>query len=431
MNLRNFAAQVLLRVLKDGRSLTSALDASLDKIPENKDKAFVQALCYGVCREYYRLDFMLQQLLEKPLRTKDLDIRLLLLLGLYQLQYMRVKPHAAVSETVAAAGKKSWAKSLVNGVLRRFIREQTTLLQSADNDKMARCSHPQWMYALFEQCWPEHVDDLVTANDQPAPMVLRVNLRQGSREDYLNELSSKDMPAEALDFCSTAIVLDQPVDIGSLPGFAEGKVSVQDTAAQLAAELLNVQPGHSVLDLCAAPGGKTAAILERQPKVERCLAVDIDEVRMKKVRENLDRLQLQAETLVADASDPETWAVKRQFDRILLDAPCSALGVIRRHPDIKLLRRESDIAELQKLQNKILNAAWTLLRPGGVLLYATCSVLKQENEWQIESFLQQHDDAEEVVIDATWGQARPFGRQILTGTAQMDGFYYARLRKVF
>ncbi|MGZ5000769.1 MAG: SAM-dependent methyltransferase, partial [Methylomonas sp.] len=214
-----------------------------------------------------------------------------------------------------------------------------------------------------------------------------------------------------------------------LPGFNQGRVSVQDLAAQLAAKLLDVQPGQRVLDLCAAPGGKTAAILERQPEVQSLLAVDVAEQRLSRVTDNLQRLKLKADTLVADASQPETWAAGRQFERILLDAPCSGFGVIRRHPDIKLLRRETDIAALQSLQSRILEAAWQMLVPGGVLLYATCSVLKQENELQIEEFLSHHADAEEIPIHGAWGTARPHGRQILTGNLQMDGFYYARLGK--
>lgn len=427
MNLRHIAAQILLRVLKDGHSLNVAFESLLSHVEDNKDRAFIQALCYGVCRQYYRLDFIVGQLLSKPLRKKDIDIKALLLIGLYQLQFMRVKSHAAVSETVAAAKKKSWAKSLINGVLRQYLREQDSLEQLADDNQQARYSHPEWMIRLIENSWPQAAEQILRENNQTAPMVLRANLQQGTRADYLDCLAEHGIAAQAAKFCDTAISLDQAVVVEKLPGFNDGKVSVQDSAAQLAAQLLDVQEGHNVLDMCAAPGGKTAAILERQPAVKSMLAIDIDEFRLVKARENLARLKLQAEIQVADAGMPSDWSNGRQFDRILLDAPCSALGVIRRHPDIKLLRHESDIEALQHLQNRILNVAWDLLVPGGILLYATCSVLKQENEWQIESFLKQHSDAVEIKIEAEWGLRRSFGRQIITGDGQMDGFYYAKL----
>ncbi len=429
MNSRRLAARVLLRVLRDGQSLTAALEQQLDNAANAKDRAFVQALCYGVCRQYHRLDFVLDRLLSKPLRGKDLDIRLLLLAGIYQLRHMRVKPHAAVSETVAAAGGKSWAKSLVNGVLRRYQREHESLEGTAESDPAARFSHPDWLIRLLRENWPERAEAIMAANNEPPPLVLRVNLRHGSREEYLALLQERGISAQAAAYCPTAVVLERAVTVDQLPAFAAGGVSVQDGAAQLAAQLLELQPGQTVLDLCAAPGGKTAAILEQQPQLGSLLAVDVDEGRLEKVTENLRRLQLRAEVLCADAARPETWAKGRNFDRILLDAPCSALGVIRRHPDIKLLRRESDIDELVKVQADILDAAWSLLRPGGMLLYATCSVLKRENEQQMAAFLARRDDAEEQKIDADWGLQRVVGRQILTGESQMDGFYYAKIRK--
>lgn len=429
MNLRGCAAQILSHVITDGQSLTAALDSVLPKLKENQDKAFVQAICYGVIRHYFALDFILGRLLSKPLKQKDGDIKALLLVGLYQLQYMRVKSHAAVSETVAATKHKPWAKSLVNAVLRQYLRDAEALQQACSVDKQARLNHPDWIIRQLEQCWPEQAEQILAANDQAPPMALRVNLLQGSRGEYLDLLTEQGIAAHTVACCDSALLLDQPLAVESLPGFGEGRVSVQDIAAQLAAKLLDTQPGQRVLDLCAAPGGKTAAILERQPALQSLLAIDVDEQRLRRVTDNLRRLNLPANTLAADASQPDTWAEGRQFDRILLDAPCSGFGVIRRHPDIKLLRRESDIATLQTLQSRILDAAWQLLAPGGVLLYATCSVLKQENELQIESFLNCHADAEEISIHSAWGMARPHGRQILTGNLHMDGFYYAKLSK--
>lgn len=429
MNLRGLAAQILSRVIHDGQSLTAALENQLPKLNDHQDRAFVKALCYGVIRHYYALTCILQQLLDKPLKSKDSDIQALLLVGLYQLQHMRVKSHAAVSETVAATRHKPWAKSLVNAVLRNYLREAANLHSRCHADQAATLNHPTWIIEVLEQNWPDQALQIMAANDQAAPMSLRVNLRRGSREAYLTQLQQLDINAQAAAYSPVGIVLEQPINVEQLPGFTEGLVSVQDLAAQLAAELLDVTSGQRVLDLCAAPGGKTAAILERQPGLQSLLAIDVDAHRLKRVNDNLQRLNLQADTLAADASQPETWAGDKQFDRILLDAPCSGFGVIRRHPDIKLLRRASDLETLQDLQSKILNAAWSLLAPGGILLYATCSVLKAENEQQIGKFLTKHPDAIELPIQADWGIARPHGRQILTGDQQMDGFYYAKLGK--
>ena len=429
MNLRGCAAQILAHVISDGQSLTAALESHLPKIHNPQDRAFVQAMCYGVIRHYFALNYALRQLLNKPLKQKDGDIKALMLIGLYQLQHMRVKPHAAVSETVAATKHKPWSKSLVNAILRNYLRQADKLQSAFDSDEEAALNHPAWIIKQLKQNWPEQNQQILAANDQPAPMALRVNLLQSSREEYLSLLNEQGIGAKSVDFCPSALILDQALSVEQLPGFTEGQVSVQDVAAQLAADLLDAQPNQDALDLCAAPGGKTAAILERQPKLASMLAVDVDEKRLQRVNETLNRLSLHADTLAADASQARTWANQRQFDRILLDAPCSGFGVIRRHPDIKLLRRESDIATLQALQAKILDAAWALLKPGGTLLYATCSVLKQENEQQIGHFLDQHTDAVEIPIIADWGIKRPHGRQILTGTMQMDGFYYAKIGK--
>jgi len=428
-NLRKQAATVLSKVVKDGQSLTVALDNVLETVTESKDRAFIQALCYGVVRYYHRLDYILQQLLAKPLRNKDTDIKMLLLMGLYQLQYMRVKSHAAVSETVTAANKKSWAKSLINAVLRQYIREQAELEKNADKQQAALLSHPQWIINKITNDWSEQAEKLLLENNQQPPMALRVNLTQSNQQAYIELLLEHKIAARAVSFCCSAIVLEQPVAVEKLPGFNQGMVSVQDTAAQLAAELLDTQAGQRVLDLCAAPGGKTAAILERQAEAISMLAVDIDEARLTRVSDNLQRLKLDAKVLVGDAAKPDEWVQGQMFDRILVDVPCSALGVIRRHPDIKLLRRETDIDELQAVQQQILSAAWELLLPGGILLYATCSILKQENEQQIETFLTKQADAEELVIDAEWGEKRPFGRQLLTGDQGTDGFYYAKMTK--
>ncbi|NOS74602.1 MAG: 16S rRNA (cytosine(967)-C(5))-methyltransferase RsmB [Methyloglobulus sp.] len=428
MNTRWIAARIITRVLQDGQSLTSALDSALKTVESAQDKAFIQAICYGVCRHYHRLDFILNALIDKPLKV--LEVKALILIGLYQLKYMRVKPHAAVSETVQAARSLPWARALINAVLRNYLRKRDELEQKADQVKSVALSHPDWFIQQLEQDWSERAEKIFLENNLLPPMALRVNLAKTTRDHYLHLLIEQSLPAQVVSFCATGLILDRPVPIEALPSFAEGWVSVQDTAAQLAAELLAVQPGQRVLDVCAAPGGKTAHILELQPDVGELVAADIDENRMLRVRENLARLELQATLIVADAAKPDDWWDGKTFDRILLDAPCSATGVIRRHPDIKLLRRVEDIAALVAMQKTILNAIWSLLSPGGMLLYATCSVLKQENVGQIQDFLSTHHDAKELPITADgWGIPQEYGRQILTGESAMDGFYYARLVK--
>lgn len=428
MNSRLLAAKVLSRVLSEGQSLTAVLEQLPVSSESDRDQAFIRALCYGVVRWFYRLDFILNRLLSKPLKNPLL--KALALIGLYQLLYTRVKMHAAVSETVAAVPKKmAWAKPLLNAVLRNFQRRRAEWVAEADRETIAATAHPMWLIRQLGQDWPEQAQRILRENNTQAPMVLRVNLSRCSRSDYQQQLADLDLAATAVADCSSALVLQRPVPVTRLPGFAEGWVSVQDTAAQLAATLLQLEVGQRVLDMCAAPGGKTAHILESQPRLAKLVAVDIDESRMRRVEENLRRLQLHADLVVADGAKPDVWWDGTGFDRILLDAPCSATGVIRRHPDIKLLRRPDDIAQLQTLQRRLLDAMWPLLASGGVMLYATCSLFKQENEKQLERFLNDYENASEWPLAADWGEARTVGRQILTGDNGMDGFYYARIVK--
>ncbi len=425
MNTRLIAARTLVRVLDGGQSLTVALEHTLQLLENPKDKAFVQAVCYGVCRYYHRLQFILTQLLDKPI--KDAEIYALALVGLYQLAFMRVKTHAAVSETVDATRKKSWAKNLINALLRRYLREQEALEAQANLNPTALYSHPKWLIARVENDWgSENAARIFQANNQFPPMMLRVNVLQTTRENYLQQLADLEIEAEAVETCPSAIHLIKPVAVFSLPNFESGMVSVQDTAAQFAAGLLELKAGQRVLDLCAAPAGKTAHILESQSYLD-CVAVDIDATRMERVETNLQRLNLSAQLIVGDATQPEIWWDGKLFDRILVDAPCSALGVIRRHPDIKLLRRADDLIVLPALQALILKAAWSMLKEGGLLVYATCSILKAENEDQIAQFLADNSNAQEVSFDKNPAQ---HGWQILTGDNECDGFYYARLRKV-
>ncbi len=427
MNLRWVAARVITQV-QEGQSLTLALDNALKTVASAQDKAFIQALCYGVCRYYHRLEFIVDALLDKPIKV--LEVRALLLIGIYQLTYMRVKTHAAVSETVHAASKQSWAKPLINAVLRNYLRQQQKIEQQAGQAKQAALSHPDWLIRQLEQDWPGQAETIMYENNQLPPMTLRVNPALTSRDSYLELLAKRSITAQKTKFSSVGIILDKPVAIDSLPNFAEGWLSVQDGAAQLAAELLDVSAGQRVLDVCAAPGGKTAHILEIQPRLQELIAIDIDGNRMQRVSQNLQRLGLHATLTVADAAGTESWWDGKPFDRVLLDAPCSATGVIRRHPDIKLLRRPDDIAALAATQKSLLHAVWPMLKSGGLLLYSTCSMLKQENEMQIKAFLAVHADATELPLNSVeWGQACAYGRQILTGESSMDGFYYARIVK--
>ena len=428
MNSRLIAARTLVNVLEKGQSLTTSLDYTLASVENPKDKAFIQAVCYGVCRYYQRLQFIIQQLTDKPI--KDAEIYALALVGLYQIIDMRVKPHAAVCETVAAAHKKTWAKPLINALLRRYLREQESINTLADTTAISKYCHPQWLLTQLQKDW-EDVESIVQANNALPPMILRVNQQKTSRQAYLQTLADLTIDAEAVDLCESAIWLKQPVNVTSLPLFDAGWISVQDTAAQLAADFLAPQTGQRVLDLCAAPAGKTAHLLETQAEIE-CIAVDIDVERMKRSALNLSRLNLSAELIVGDATRPQDWWDGRLFDRILVDAPCSGLGVIRRHPDIKILRRETDLAQLQALQSSILEAAWRMLAPEGVLLYATCSVLKCENESQIAHFLGRHGDAQELpllAVNSNYPNPAQHGWQILTGWQNCDGFYYAKLCK--
>jgi len=423
------AARVVQGVL-EGNSLATLIPYQLSAIDDARDRALAQELSYGTLRYHFRLQALLDRLLEKPLKEKDRDVKALLLIGCYQLLYLRVAEHAAVNETAGAAKHlgKRWAVGLVNGVLRRLQREQDALLQAMESDEEARYAMPGWLLREIRQRWPDSWQNRVCALNTRPPMTLRVNLSRATREAYLERLAAGGIEASPNPVAESGIDLERPLEVESLPGFDDGDVSVQDGAAQLAAGLLDLAPGQRVLDACAAPGGKSGHLLESEPGIA-LTAMDIDAERLERVASNLARLRLQAELVVADAAQPEGEWAQRQYDRILLDVPCSATGVIRRHPDIKLLRRESDIAALSALQQRILKAIWPRLKPGGLMLYATCSLLPAENERQLAPFLADHPDARERPIPALWGEAREVGRQIAPGESGLDGFYYALLEK--
>jgi 16S rRNA (cytosine967-C5)-methyltransferase len=428
MSVRASAARALGQVLGGGLSLNTVLPPALDRT-DPRDRGLLQELCHGVCRWHPQLQAWLDRLLARPLDPREHVIRALLFIGLYQLQHLRIPEHAAVAETVAAARelRKPWAVGLTNAVLRAALRRRAELVDVLETDPVACTAHPRWLLERLQQDWPDDWPAIVAANNARPPFTLRINQRVLDREEYRQRLATGQI-AEPIASVETALVLSEPVDLATLPGFAEGWASVQDAAAQLAAPLLEVQPGLRVLDACAAPGGKTGHLLECAPDVN-LTALDQDAVRLERVRDNLTRLGLKARLVAGDARQPANWWDGVTYDRILLDAPCSATGVIRRHPDIKLLRRESDIAALASQQQILLASLWPLLRPDGRLLYATCSVLRQENERVIAAFLTAQPDAEEQPIIASWGQPLWHGRQILPGEAGMDGFYYALLVK--
>lgn len=428
MNIRAAAAQVVYEVIVNGYSLSDTLPQVSTEFHDARDRALLQAICYGVCRWYLKLDAIAKKLLQRPMKQKDLDLYALILVGLYQLSDMRIPHYAAITETVSAtkALSKVWAKALVNGVLREYQREEEHIKRDTSLEMLY--SHPRWMVEKIETAYPSQWKKILEANNQHPPFSLRINQKQVTREQYLEKLTAADIKAEIIPENNVGIILENPVDVLKLPGFVAGDVSVQDGAAQLAAGLLMLEPNQKVLDACAAPGGKTAHMLESQANIE-CVAVDNDASRIAVTEENLARLKLTAKCITADVVDVKKWWDGQLFDRILLDAPCSASGVIRRHPDIKLLRRASDIGRLAEMQLRLLNAVWEVLKPGGILLYATCSIFPEENSDVLQKFLAAHADAKEDKIESSWGIDCTVGKQILPGMHSMDGFYFARLRK--
>ncbi len=427
---RVLAVQALMSVLQDGQTLTQAAEKHAALCGDPRDAALVKELCYGTLRWQPRLAAWLARLLERPLKPADRDVELLLLLGLYQLAYLRVPAHAAVQQTVEASRglNKAWAAGLINAVLRRFQREQAELESATAADEVARYAHPRWFIDALKQDWPQHWQGMLEAGNTRPPLTLRVNRRQATRADYLAELARAGIAAQACVHAPEGVTLEAPMDVTALPGFAAGRCSVQDEGAQLAAELLDVSEGLRVLDACAAPGGKTCHLLERFPGLS-LVAVEQDAKRASRIRDNLTRLKLEATLKVADAAEPSSWWDGRPFERILLDAPCTASGVVRRHPDVKARRSPAEVAVAVGLQARLLGALWPLLAPRGKLLYVTCSVFQRENALQLKDFLAGHADAQALPPAVTWGTAAGPGRQVLTGEGGMDGFYYACLEK--
>jgi 16S rRNA (cytosine967-C5)-methyltransferase len=426
-NARLAAVRALSAILE--REAGVADEPPIDPKLDARDQAFARHLVYGVLRWLSALEWLSGQLLKKPLKRRDRDVEFLILAGLFQLWQGGTPPHAAVHATVDAAriSGKGWAAGLINALLRNFLRQQEQLLADLARHP-AQHAHPAWLLDQLQADWPGQWPDIVKANNSQAPLWLRVNRRLIDPAQYRELLAAAGLEARFSDEAADAILVEPAVPVSQLPGFDRGLVSVQDAAAQLAADYLDARPGDQVLDACAAPGGKSCHLLERTPGID-LTALDRDPVRAQLIRDNFQRLGLdQGRVLVGDASVPGPWQGGQSFDRILLDAPCSATGVIRRHPEIKWLRDAAQVEHSIQRQRALLDALWPLLKPGGMLVYATCSVLQGENKQQIMRFLSRHPDASPELGDGR-DEAQSPGRQILPGEHDMDGFYYARLRK--
>jgi 16S rRNA (cytosine967-C5)-methyltransferase len=427
--VRAEAARALAAIVFDGTSLRKAFDARAARNADPRDRALLSAMLFSATRWWLRFDPVLAQLLERALPPKARDVHCLLVLGLVQIEVMRMPEYAVVAACVDAArllGQPRLA-GLVNAVLRRFLRERGQLLADADRDPQSRHAHPRWLLDRIHADWPRDADAILAANNCEAPLTLRVNRRRCTRSELRERLRDAGMETDAPVHLPDALVLEQSTDVIRLPGYAEGLFSVQDAAAQQVAEILQPRDGMRVLDACAAPGGKAAHLLE-QADLE-LTALDADASRLPRMRENLARLGLQATVLHGDAARPDTWWDGRPFDCILLDAPCSASGIIRRQPDIKLHRRAADIAPLAAIQARLGSALWPMLAAGGKLLYSTCSVLRVENESVVGGLLEAQADASAQPLHERFGRAAGTGRQNLPGNKGMDGFYYALVEK--
>jgi len=438
LNARAVAAQALFKVTSQQQSLTPVLAAAQSQVSE-RDQGLVQALCFGVCRHFHSLNALSKILLDKPLPENAQVIQSLVWVGLFQLQHTDISPHAVLHDTVEAAAQLGLEKykGVVNAVLRRFQREQVQLVAGLDSSDVTRLNHPKWLIKQLKKDWPDHWQHICEAANAHPPMIVRVNTHKPSVSEYSHRLNDAGIEHSASALARTAIKLAKPHPISALPDFDQGHCSVQDEAAQLAALILQPQAGERVLDACAAPGGKTGHLLEYANGQAQVTAMDADERRLQRVHENLARLGYKAHCLVGEAQHPESWWDGEAFDAILLDVPCSATGVIRRHPDIKLLRQREDIANLAALQAEILAKAWTLLKPGGRLLYATCSILPAENSANIASFLHQQTNAKLLSIkdkisdlkESVYTTDTGFGWQFFPNPNGHDGFFYALLEK--
>ena len=426
---RALAATALAEIALRGMSLREAMERHAPKLADPRDRALLMALLSDGARWWLRFEPAVERLLSQSLRRKEPAVHALLVLGLVQLEILEMQDYAAVAATVEAtrALKRPRLAGLVNAVLRRWQRERDRLLAELDASPPTRHAHPVWLAEAIARDWPDQSEAVMAADNLEPPLMLRANRRITSREALLERLHLDGQTASAHPWLADALVLPNGGDVTRLPGFAAGEFAVQDGAAQAAANLLDARPGQRVLDACAAPGGKACHLLERSEL--SLVALDADPRRMRRIGENLQRLGVRAELRVGDASTPDAWWDGQPFDRILIDAPCSATGVLRRRPDVRLHRRESDIAALAAQQQHILRGLWPLLKPGGRLLYATCSLLRAENEAAIEALLAVAGDAQVAPLTLPAGQAAALGWQILPGDGGLDGMYYAALVK--
>ena len=428
-NARLLAVWGLLQVQQKGQSLNTLLPIINEQLV-SKNYAFSAECCYGVCRQYFFLEALLSLLLTKKLKHKDQDIQLILLLGLYQLTFMDVAPHAAISETVNLCRlvSKKWATKFTNAILRRFQREQKALLEQVEKSQ-GHWALPPWMISKIKSQWAGFDQQIAWSYRQKPPMNIRIDTTKISRDAYLNKLKEQGIEAKKSTLSPVGLSLAKPLPVNQLNGFSEGFCSVQDHGAQLAAILLNPQAGDRILDACAAPGGKSLHLLQMAKNNIKLTSIDNQLERLKLIEQNLTRANLNATVICADAANPQGKWSEQQYDRILLDVPCSASGVIRRHPDIKLLRKAEDIQPLVEIQAQILEQMWSLLKVGGHLLYVTCSIFETENEQQIKNFLTHHQNAQHLDLADNIGIKQSYGRQLLPLSADHDGFYFALLTK--
>jgi len=425
--VRARAAEAVAAVAQTGAALDSAIEGPLAAVPD-ADRALLRELCYGTLRWYWRCRSVVERLVKRPLRRRDRVIEALMTVGVYQLDQMRLPPHAVLHATVdacTALGRPGY-KGLVNGVLRNFQRRRDALLDGLAEP--ARDAYPEWLWQAIAMQWPARARAVIEAGNGRPPMILRVNIRRQPVDEYLEMLRGAGLAGSPVAHAPDAVLLERPLPVEDLPGFEDGRVSVQDASAQLLVQLLEPEPGARILDACAAPGGKLCHILERFPQAQPC-ALELDPDRARQIGDNLARLQLEAEVIVADSTAPGGWWDGAPYDWLILDVPCSGTGVLRRHPDIKVLRRESDLAGFAALQARLLDRLWPLLKPGGRLLYATCSFLAEENQDQIGAFLARTPAAREEPVALPVGARLAHGWQVLPGDGGGDGFFYARLRR--
>lgn len=425
---RALAAVSISYVIVEGKSFSD--DLINPNFKNSQDLSFYREICYGVLRHYYILDYYISVLLDRPLKKKNYKIQALLLVGIYQIEFMRTPDHAAISATVNAAKHlgESWASKLINAVLRNFLRHKKNNTFKKIAEEWVVNYHPKWLFEKLKLDWPDFCEEILEYNNSPPPMTLRVNLKKIKRNEYQKLLDKLNMKNTVDDLTLTGVKLKKPTDIASLPGFEEGYVSIQDSGAQLAANLMGAKKGMRILDACCAPGGKTAHLGELYEN-SKLLAIDKNELRLKKVYENLSRLNINAKLICSDANDIKNWWDGSTFDRVLIDAPCSGSGIISHHPDIKLLRKKDDIQKFAQQQISLLKSLWVTLAVEGELIYCTCSIFPEETNQIIASFLKSTPTAKILKINANWGIESQYGRQLLPNPNKNGGFFYARLSK--